>query len=68
MDGLAATRAIREWESARGSRIPIIAMTAMAMKGDQEACLTAGMDAFVSKPISMKTVEEAIQQVTCEPA
>jgi two-component system sensor histidine kinase/response regulator len=63
MDGLVATRAIRQWESVRGTHIPIIAMTAMAMKGDKEACLVAGMDAFVAKPISMKALREAIQQV-----
>jgi PAS domain S-box-containing protein len=63
MDGLAATRAIREWESRRGTHIPIIAMTAMAMNGDQEACLRAGMDAFIPKPIDMKVIRETIQQV-----
>jgi PAS domain S-box-containing protein len=63
MDGLVAARAIREWEGSRGSRIPIIAMTAMAMHGDKEACLKAGMDAFISKPINMKALQEAIQQV-----
>jgi PAS domain S-box-containing protein len=63
MDGLVATRAIREWETVRGTHIPIIAMTAMAMSGDREACLTAGMDGFVTKPISMKAIQEAIDQV-----
>jgi PAS domain S-box-containing protein len=63
MDGLVATRAIRQWESVRGTHIPIIAMTAMAMSGDREACLTAGMDGFVTKPISMKAIQEAIEQV-----
>jgi signal transduction histidine kinase/CheY-like chemotaxis protein len=63
MDGLGATRAIRQWESIRGRHIPIIAMTAMAMKGDKEACLMAGMDGFISKPISMKAIQEAIGQV-----
>ncbi|HLJ30053.1 MAG TPA: response regulator [Candidatus Angelobacter sp.] len=63
MDGLAASRAIREWESIRGTHVPIIAMTAMAMKGDQEACLQAGMDAFIAKPVSMRALQETIQQV-----
>jgi len=63
MDGLAATVAIRQWESIRGTHIPIIAMTAMAMKSDREACLRAGMDGFISKPISMKAIQDAIEQV-----
>jgi two-component system sensor histidine kinase/response regulator len=63
MDGLAATRAIREWERVRGAHVPIIAMTAMTMEGDQETCLSAGMDAFISKPVAMKVLRETIQLV-----
>jgi two-component system, sensor histidine kinase and response regulator len=51
MDGLKATALIREREKSDSTHIPIIALTAHAMKGDQEACLAAGMDAYVSKPI-----------------
>lgn len=51
MDGLEATIVIRERELASGGHIPIIAMTAAAMKGDRERCLAGGMDAYVSKPI-----------------
>jgi CheY-like chemotaxis protein len=51
MDGFEATSEIRQHEKATGTRIPIVALTAHAMKGDEERCLEAGMDAYVSKPI-----------------
>ncbi|MCA8984698.1 MAG: response regulator [Planctomycetaceae bacterium] len=51
MDGFQATAAIRQLEQATGGHIPIVAMTARAMKGDRERCLEAGMDGYVSKPI-----------------
>jgi CheY-like chemotaxis protein len=51
MDGFAATAVIREREQASGRHIPIVAMTAHALKGDPERCLAEGMDAYVSKPI-----------------
>lgn len=54
MDGLTATRAIREAEGEGGFRLPIVAMTAHAMRGDQERCLAAGMDAYISKPIDIE--------------
>jgi two-component system sensor histidine kinase/response regulator len=51
MTGFEATEHIRELEKASGRHIPIIAMTANAMKGDRERCLECGMDAYISKPI-----------------
>jgi PAS domain S-box-containing protein len=64
MDGLAATAAIRETERSRNSHIPIIAMTAHAVKGDRERCLDAGMDDYISKPINSDTLFEAIEALT----
>jgi signal transduction histidine kinase len=51
MDGMQVTRLIRDSEQFTGQHIPIIAVTALAMKGDAEKCLAAGMDAYISKPI-----------------
>lgn len=51
MDGFEATKVVREGEQITGKHLPIIALTAHAMKGDQERCLAAGMDGYISKPI-----------------
>jgi CheY-like chemotaxis protein/HPt (histidine-containing phosphotransfer) domain-containing protein len=51
MDGLTATAHIRGGEKGTGRRLPILAMTACAMKGDKERCLASGMDGYVAKPI-----------------
>ena len=63
MDGYEATRAIRDPGSAvRDHGIPVIAMTANAMKGDREKCLEAGMDDYVSKPAKVGDLAEAIER------
>ena len=63
MNGLEATRHIRNPQSAvRNHQIPIIAMTAGAMQGDREKCLEAGMNDYVSKPISPQTLAEALDR------
>ena len=61
MDGFEATREIRKREAMSGSRMPIIAMTAYATEGDRERCLEAGMDDYVSKPISASKLFQAIE-------
>jgi len=61
MDGLEATRQIREDEKQTGEHIPIIAMTAHAMKGDREDCLEAGMDGYVSKPVRFRNLYQMIE-------
>src|SRR5580658_5590285 len=63
MDGLTATRSIREREKQTGLHLPIIAMTAHAMKGDEELCLAAGMDGYIAKPVSGNRIEEAIARL-----
>jgi two-component system, sensor histidine kinase and response regulator len=60
MDGIAATKALRLQETTTRFHMPIIAMTAHAMKGDRERCLEAGMDGYVSKPVNTKELELAI--------
>jgi two-component system sensor histidine kinase/response regulator len=62
LDGFAVTQAIRTKETATNARVPIIALTAHAMKGDRERCLSAGMDAYVSKPIDPGALLAALLQ------
>lgn len=67
MDGLTATRHIREWEQAHGRLpTPIIALTASALKGDREKCLAAGCTAFLTKPIRQEVLLQAILQANNE--
>ncbi len=63
MDGLEATRSIREAEVLSGRHIPIIAMTAHAMKGDRETCIEAGMDDYIPKPIHIAALREILNLV-----
>ena len=62
MDGLQATAAIRERERGTATHVPIIAMTASAMKGDQELCLQAGMDSYLSKPVHAEELYQALER------
>jgi PAS domain S-box-containing protein len=64
MDGLEATRAIREMEKSAGTHVPIIAMTAHALKGDRDRCISAGMDDYVTKPIRTSELFAAIEKLT----
>ena len=68
MDGFAATAAIREREAARpgGDRLPIVALTAYAMKGDRERCLAAGMDDYLTKPIRHAELAAVLARVGSE--
>jgi two-component system sensor histidine kinase/response regulator len=68
MDGFEATAALREKEAATGRHIPVIAMTAHAMQGDRERCLAAGMDGYLSKPVSGENLFSTIERVLAEVA
>ncbi|MFO0844422.1 MAG: ATP-binding protein [Gemmataceae bacterium] len=67
MDGFEATRAIRAREREGGGRLPVVAMTAHAMKGDRERCLAAGMDDYVTKPIDAAELFAAIARAVGQP-
>ncbi|MEZ5403986.1 MAG: PAS domain-containing protein [Bryobacteraceae bacterium] len=65
MDGWAATRAVRQWEESlsEAAPLPIIAVTANAMEGDRDRCLAAGMTDYLSKPIQLVQLREALERV-----
>jgi CheY-like chemotaxis protein len=63
MDGFEATRRIRELEQQTGRHVPIIAMTAHAMKGDREKCIAAGMDEYLPKPIRIEALRKKLALV-----
>ena len=62
MNGLQASRAIREIESGTGHRVPIVAVTAHVLDGDREDCLAAGMDDYLTKPISVEKLDEKLDR------
>jgi len=62
MDGFEATAAIREKETGTGRHLPIVALTAHAMKGDRERCLDAGMDGYLAKPIRAEELDELLER------
>lgn len=62
MDGFEATLSIRERERASGAHLPIVAMTAHAMKGDRERCLAAGMDDYVTKPFDAASLRRVLDR------
>jgi signal transduction histidine kinase/ActR/RegA family two-component response regulator len=63
MDGFLATQAIRQMADRKKARLPIIAMTAHALKGDAERCLEAGMDSYISKPIKAEELIELVERL-----
>jgi len=66
MDGLEATKLIREHEKTTGHHVPIIALTANAMKGDREECINAGMDDYLPKPVKKNDFMDMVMKFTAK--
>ena len=66
MDGMEATAKIREKEKLAGGHLPVVALTAHAMKGDQEICLAAGMDDYLTKPIRPQELDKLLGKYAAE--
>ena len=66
MDGFEATAALRGKEQTSGRHLPVIAMTAHAMRGDRERCLAAGMDGYLSKPIQTRELIDLLEKISAE--
>jgi CheY-like chemotaxis protein len=62
MDGFETTAAIRDHEKLSGGHVPVIAVTAYAMKGDRERCLSAGMDGYLSKPVQLQELRQLLRR------
>jgi CheY-like chemotaxis protein len=62
MDGLEATKQIREFEARLHRHTPIVALTADAMKGDRDLCIAAGMDDYLHKPVKAAQIKEMIEK------
>ncbi len=67
MDGLEATRRIRAYPDPEIARLPVIAMTALAMPGDRELCLKAGANLYLTKPVPLAALASAIHDLICQP-
>jgi CheY-like chemotaxis protein len=66
MDGYAATREIRVRDRQKGTHTPVVALTANAMKEDEQRCLAAGMDAYLSKPIQKEKLIATLNRFAAE--
>ena len=64
MNGWEATQAIREKEKVTGEHVPIVAVTAHAMKGDKERCLAAGMDYYLTKPMRTQELLAVLDEIS----
>jgi CheY-like chemotaxis protein len=64
MDGLEATRRIRQQEAGSGRHLPIVAVTACALDADRQACLEAGMDEYLAKPVKLQDLFRILARIS----